>query len=654
LAGADLVKMFKVRDAKTVFEQGAQIQAIFRAQETGKKPFVAAINGTALGGGFEVCLACHRRIAADNPKAQIGLPEVSIGLLPGAGGTQRLPRLIGPRAALPLIMEGKRLSPQAALKAGLVDEVVPAGELIEAAKRWLRTNPPSVQPWDKPDYKLPGGPVWSPGGIQTFMGGTAMLRSKTFGNYPAPKAILSAVYEGLQVPFDVALKIESRWFTSLALSPEAQAMIRTLFFGMQDANKLKRRPAGPAPTKYTKVGVLGAGMMGAGIAYASAMAGLETVLLDTSQASADKGKAYSQGLLDKRVATGKMKAAERDAILARIKPTTDFADLKGCELVVEAVFEDRGIKADVTRKSEAVIAADAVFASNTSTLPITGLAEASSRPENFIGLHFFSPVDKMPLVEIIRGKKTSDAALAKAMDYVKRIRKTPIVVNDSRGFYTSRVFATYVNEGLALLAEGAAPALIDNAGKMAGMPVGPLALSDEVSLDLMHKVAKQTRADLGNKYREMPGGHVINLMVEQLGRVGKKAGKGFYSYPESGKKHLWPDLAKHFPRAKTQPTAQDAIKRMLYIQAIETVRCLEENVVTNAQDADVGSILGWGFAPHTGGVLSMIDGVGVARFTAECETLAKAHGERFTPPKLLKDMAAKGECFYPAKTAEAA
>jgi len=652
-AGADLGSMFNEPKAKDIYEGSLRIGRIFRKMETGKKPFVAALPGTALGGFYEVALACHRRIAADNPKALIGLPEVTVGLLPGAGGTQRLPRMVGARSALPLLMEGKKVEPKEALKLGLVDEVVAPGELVEKAKAWLRTNPPAVQPWDKPDYKLPGGPVWSPGSAQVFAGATAMLRSKSWGVYPAPKAILSAVYEGLQVPLEAALRIEARYFTGLALSPEAKGMIRTLFHGIGDANKLKRRPKDVPEQRYGKIGVLGAGMMGAGIAYVSAIAGIDVVLLDTSAEGAEKGKGYSVKLLDGRVQKGRMSAAERDATLARIKPTTDFADLAGCDMVIEAVFENRGIKADVTKKSEAVIAAGAIFASNTSTLPITGLAEASSRPENFIGLHFFSPVDRMPLVEIIRGKKTSDATLARAMDYVKRIRKTPIVVNDSRGFFTSRVFGTYVGEGLAMLDEGIAPALIENAGRIAGMPVGPLALADEVSLDLMHKVRKQTREDLGNKYKAGPSDGALTKMVDQLGRIGKKAGKGFYSYPEGGKKHLWPDLGKHFKRAKKQPSLQEVIKRLLYVQSVETIRCMQENVVTNPQDADVGSILGWGFSPAKGGVISMVDGVGTATFLKECQALAKKHGDRFEPPKLLKDMAKSGASFYPSRGQQA-
>ncbi|MBM3569279.1 MAG: 3-hydroxyacyl-CoA dehydrogenase [Alphaproteobacteria bacterium] len=646
IAGADLQRIFETLEPAPFFERCTTFHALTRTIEKSGKPFVAALNGTALGGGYEIALACHRRIAADRPKMQLGLPEVAIGLMPGGGGTQRLPRLIGARAALPLMLEGKRLDPKAALKAGLVDALVPPAELLAAAKAWILSRPEPVQPWDRKDFKLPDGGAWTPRFVETFMAGTAMLRAKTHGVYPAPRAIMSAVYEGLQVPIDAALRIEARWFTHIVTSPEARGMVRTLFFGLQSANKLANRPKAPAPRKFAKIGVLGAGMMGAGIAFVSAAAGIEVVLIDATLAQAEKGKAYSVGLLDRRVKQGRMTAAERDAVLARIRPSVDYAELAGSQLAIEAVFENRAIKAEVTNKAEAVLAADAVFASNTSTLPISGLAEASARPERFIGLHFFSPVDRMMLVEVIRGAKTSDECLAWALDFVKAIRKTPIVVNDSRGFYTSRVFGTYVNEGLAMLAEGVAPALIENAGRLAGMPVGPLALADEVSLDLMHKVRAQTKADLGKDYRTGPGEAVLTAMVETLGRVGKKAGKGFYAYPESGKKALWPDLAKTFPLAKEQPEAAELIERYLTVQAVETARCVGEKVVVDPADADVGAILGWGFAPQTGGPLSLIEGIGLGDFVARCERLAQRHGPRFTPPALLREMAAKGASFY--------
>ena len=650
LAGADLTSVTKHNGAAGLMANSNKLQAELRFIEKSGKPFVAAINGTALGGGYELCLACHYRIAADNPKALIGLPEVTIGLLPGGGGTQRLPRMIGMRAALPLMLEGKKVNPKKALELGLVEKVVPAADLLAEAKKWLLAEGPAnvVKPWDKRGFKLPDGPVQSPKGYETFGAGNSLMREKTYGNYPAAKNILSCVYEGCQVDIDNGLKIESRYFVNCVMSPEAQNMIRSLFFAIGDANKLASRPKGVPTQEYRKVGILGAGMMGAGIAYVTAQAGVAVVLLDSTQAAAEKGKAYSQGLLDKQVGQKRITAEKRDAVLALITPTTDYAALKGCDMVIEAVFEDRAIKADVTKKAEAQLAPGAIFASNTSTLPITGLAEASVRPDDFIGLHFFSPVDKMPLVEIIRGQKTSDACLARAMDYVKKIRKTPVVVNDSRGFYTSRVFATYVNEGIIMLAEGVAPALIDNAGRMAGMPVGPLALADEVSIDLMLKVQKQTKKDLSDKYQARPSDAVAELMVDKLGRLGKKAAKGFYDYPADGKKRLWPGLAEHFKLAAIQPDVEDVKRRLMYIQSIETARCLEEGVVLEAKDADVGSILGWGFAPFMGGTISQIHTIGVEKFIAECDKLAQKHGARFSPPKLLRDMAAQKKVFYAA------
>ncbi len=647
VAGADLINLFKDVEPETMFGFSMNLQKLFRDIEKAGKPFVAAIPGTALGGGLEICLACHRRIAADNPKALIGLPEVTIGLLPGAGGTQRLPRLIGVRNALPMLLEGRKVDVKTALGMGILDEVVPAAELLSRAKAWILADGAAncAKPWDQKGYRMKDAAM-TPAGAQTFTAGNAMLRAKTQGNYPAAQHIMSCVYEGSLVDIDTALRIESRYFIACARSDAARNMIRSLFVSVGEANKLANRPKGVPTQSYSKIGILGAGMMGAGIAFAASAAGLQVVLLDSSQAAADKGKAYSAGLLDKRVAAKKLKPELRDAQLALITATTDYALLQGCEMVIEAVFEDRSIKADVTKKAEAQLAETAIFASNTSTLPITGLAEASARPANFIGLHFFSPVDKMPLVEIIRGKQTSDETLARAMDFVKKIRKTPIVVNDSRGFYTSRVFATYVNEGLTLLAEGVNPALIENAGKMAGMPVGPLALADEVSLELMHRVRQQTKKDLGDAYKADGSEPVLTLMVEKLGRLGKKAGKGFYDYPSDGKKRLWAGLAEQFPQTAEQPDVQDVIKRLVFIQSVETARCLEENVVVDVRDADVGSIMGWGFPPFRGGTVSNIDTVGVKPFVAECDKLAQKFGTRFTPPKLLRDMAEQGKRFY--------
>jgi 3-hydroxyacyl-CoA dehydrogenase/enoyl-CoA hydratase/3-hydroxybutyryl-CoA epimerase len=648
IAGADLRMLQKAKEqsAEEFFGWIRELQDLFRKQETCGKPFVAAINGTTLGGGLELTLACHYRVVADDPKAKLGLPEVKLGLLPGGGGTQRLPRLIGAREALPLLTQGTHLSPQKALDKGVVHAVVPADELLGAARAYILEGGTAKQPWDERKFRIPGGPVQSPKGYETFVGGAAMLQRETWGVYPAPKAIMTCVYHGLQMPIDKGLLVEAREFTALAQGDVAQNMIRTLFFGINSANKLRARPEGIGTQSYTKVGVLGAGMMGAGLAYQCALSGLDVVLIDRDQEAAERGKAHSAAILDKRVSRGRTTQEKADALLARITPTTDYALLEGAEIVIEAVFEDRSIKADVTAKAEAVLGNSAIFASNTSTLPITGLAEASARPENFIGLHFFSPVHKMPLVEIIVGEQTSDATLARSMDLVKRIRKTPIVVNDSRGFYTSRVFSTYVQEGIAMLGEGVVPALIDNAGRMAGMPVGPLALADEVSLELMDRIGRQTKADLGDDYVAHPAEAVTNTMVHELERIGKKASAGFYAYPDDGQKHLWPGLAEHFPAADDQPDVQHVIKRMLHIQAIESARCLEEGVLLAAGDGDVGSILGWGFCPQHGGVFSYIDTVGVRAFVQECDALAEAHGERFSPPKILRDMAEKGESFF--------
>jgi 3-hydroxyacyl-CoA dehydrogenase / enoyl-CoA hydratase / 3-hydroxybutyryl-CoA epimerase len=666
IAGADLDMLGKQTSApskaaaspearaKAVYDNLMQLNLALRRIEKGGKPFVAAINGLALGGGLEVCLACHHRVVADDPKIQLGLVEAKVGLMPGAGGTQRLPRLMGAMAALPMMLEGRTINPAAALKGGLVHKVVPAANLMQEAKALIKSGANAVQPWDEKGFKIPGGDPYSPAGSQVFVAGNAMLHAKTMGNYPAPEAIMSAVYEGLLVPIDAALRIEARYMTKVMMHPASRNMIRSLFINMQKANKLERRPKGVPPTKLDKIGILGAGMMGAGIAYVSALADLDVVLIDRSAAEAEKGKSYSAKLLAKQVERGRMKQDAADAILARITPATAYDGLEDADLVIEAVFEDRGIKADVTKQAAAVLPPHATFASNTSTLPITGLAEAWRDAATFVGVHFFSPVDKMQLVEIIRGKKTSDATLAVAMDYVKRIRKTPIVVNDSRGFYTSRVFATYTGEGMRMLAEGINPALIENAGKMTGMPMPPLALSDEVALDLIYKIGKQTAKDLGAAYQRSKMDDLIEKMVVELGRVGKKGGKGFYDYPVDAKKHLWPGLSELAPRAAAQPSVDELKKRFLYIQALETARCYEEKVITEPADGDVGAILGWGFAPWSGGPLSLIDTVGAAEFVRECDRLAQAYGPRFAPSPLLRRMAEKGETFYPSSAAAAA
>jgi 3-hydroxyacyl-CoA dehydrogenase/enoyl-CoA hydratase/3-hydroxybutyryl-CoA epimerase len=639
-----------------LFAESSRLGRLFRRLETCGKPVVAAINGTAVGGAFELCLACHGRIVADNERIKLGLPEVRVGLMPGAGGTQRVGRLANPQDALQMLLKGEQLSPARAKGMGLVDAVMPAAELLPAAKRWLKETPRKVQPWDEDGFKLPGGKVYSPQGANLFPAATALYRRETHDNYPAARAILKAFVEGLQLPIDAGLRVEARYFAHVLQTKEAAAMIRSLFVSMQELNKLARRPAAVPATPIRKIAVIGAGFMGAGIASVSAKAGIEVVLLDRDQASADKGKAAITAGLAKDVARGRGSEATSAATLARITANADFAALEGVDFVIEAVFEDRAIKEDVIKRAEAVLAKTAIFGSNTSSLPITSLASASARPKNFIGIHFFSPVEKMMLVEIIMGKKTGDEALARALDFVRAIKKTPIVVNDSRGFYASRVVETYIGEGYRMLIEGVPAAMIENLGRMAGMPVGPLALNDEIALDLSLKIMAAARNDLGADAVPEAEWRLINEMVVTRGRLGRKNGKGFYDYPENRqeKKKLWPGLAELFPPTPS-PDSIDVAElkqRFLAIQALETARCFQEGVLTDVREADVGSILGFGFAPFTGGTLSYIDGMGAAGFVALCKRLAKTHGDRFKPNRLLRDLAAKGESFYgrfPAK-----
>ena len=652
VAGGDLDLIRGIRNAAESMAASGPVSAALRRLETGGKPFVAAINGTALGGGLEVCLACQRRIAADNPQALFGLPEVTLGLLPAAGGTQRLPRMIGIKNALPYLLEGRKVGPAAALAAGIVDEVVPADQLLARAKEWLLADLADgaqsvVKPWDAKGFKFPGGAPQTPGPTQLFFGVGGGLLNKTQGLYPAPEAILACVYDGCQVDIDTGLRIEQRQFARLATSQATKNMIRTLFYAMGEANRLADRPKHVPVRPYTRMAVLGAGMMGAGLAYVGAQAGLDVVLLDTSQEAAEKGKAYGAKIMDAQVAKGRLKADKRDATLARVHCTTDYAQLAGCQIVIEAVFEDRAVKAEVTRRAEAAMDADALFATNTSTLPITGLAEVSSRPEQFVGMHFFSPVEKMPLLEVIRGAKTGEATIAHALDFAKRIRKTPIVVNDCPSFYANRAFAMSPYEAMTMLGEGVNPALIENAGRMAGMPMPPLALIDEFSAELLHKAMQQARADQGAAYKEQPQDHVLITMVEKLGRLGRKVNQGFYEYLEGGGKRLWPGLAEVFPLATEQPTVDVVRQRLMYSQSLEAARCVAEGIVSR-RDADVGSLLGWGFPPVLGGALGQIDTVGAADFVAACDRLARQHGERFEVPQALRELAGQGGRYHPA------
>ncbi|MES2435040.1 MAG: FAD-dependent oxidoreductase [Pseudomonadota bacterium] len=612
----------------------------------GGKPIVAALPGTALGIGLELPLSCHRIIAADNPKAKIGLPEIMVGIFPGAGGTTRLVRKMGAMMAAPFLLEGKLSDPKAAKAAGLIDEVVAPDQLLARAKEWVLAAKDAdlVKPWDDKGYKMPGGAPYHPAGFMTFVGASAMVLGKTMGVYPAAKALLSAVYEGALVPFDTALKIEARWFTSVLLNPSSSAMIRSLFINKEALEKGANRPS-VADQSVKKLGVIGAGMMGAGIAYVAALDGIEVVLIDAAQDSADRGKAHSAGLLDKGIQRRKVTAEKKAEVLGRILATTDYAALKGCDLVIEAVFEDPKVKADVTAKVEAAVGAECIYASNTSTLPISLLAQASARPDLFIGIHFFSPVDKMNLVEIIRGKKTGDRAVAKALDFVRAIRKTPIVVNDTRFFYANRCIIPYINEGIRMVAEGVEPALIENAAKLVGMPLGPLQLVDETSIDLGVKIAKATRAAMGDAYPDGAVDAVLFWMADQ-GRMGKKANAGFYAYDAAGKREgLWDGLAAEYPH-KADPELTTVQHRLLMAQVLEAVRALEEGVLMDIREGDVGAILGWGFAPWSGGPFSWLDIIGAARAVEICEKLAAEFGPRFEAPALLREMAAQGESFY--------
>ncbi|MGC3939230.1 3-hydroxyacyl-CoA dehydrogenase NAD-binding domain-containing protein [Roseobacter sp. EG26] len=651
--------------ARGLFEGVMNMHALLRKIERagmdpktlkGGKPIACVLPGTALGIGLELPLSCHRIFAANNPKAKIGLPEIMVGIFPGAGGTTRLVRKMGAMAASPFLLEGKLVDPAKAKSAGLIDEV--SNDPMADARAWVleAKDADLVKPWDAKGYKMPGGAPYHPAGFMTFVGASAMVNGKTQGVYPAAKALLSAVYEGALVPFDTALKVEARWFTSVLMNPSSEAMIRSLFINKEALEKGAVRPQDVPDQRVKKLGVLGAGMMGAGISLVSAQAGIEVVLIDQTQEAADKGKAYTATFADKGIARKKTTPEKKEQLLSLITATTDLNALKGCDLIIEAVFEDPKVKAEMTAKVEAVIPEDCIFASNTSTLPITELAKASSRPEQFIGIHFFSPVEKMLLVEIIKGKGTGDRAVAKALDYVRQIRKTPIVVNDARFFYANRCIIPYINEGIRMVAEGVEPALIENAARLVGMPLGPLQLVDETSIDLGAKIARATKAAMGDAYPDAAVDDVI-FWMEGEGRLGRKSSAGFYSYDEKGKRQgLWEGLDAKYPTTEDQPELTDVQHRLLFSQSLEAVRALEEGVLMDIREGDVGAILGWGFAPWSGGPLSWLDMLGAAYASERCDQLTANYGDRFACPDLLREMAAKNQSFYGRfdKTANAA
>ncbi len=660
-AGGDLRLLSQVTDenAAEFLAEVTAMKGYLRALETLGRPVVAALNGSALGGGLEIALACHHRISLDAPSLQFGLPEVTLGLLPGGGGVTRVTRMLGISDGLTkVLLQGQRHSPAAALELGLIDEIVadPA-DLLPAARAWIRANPDADQPWDRRGYRIPGGTPATPALAAMLPAFPANLRKQLKGApMPAPHHILCAAVEGSQVDIDTALRIEGRYFLDLARGQVAKNMIQAFWFDLNAINAGGSRPDGYEPRPATRVAVVGAGMMGAGIAYVSARNGIDVVLKDVTVEAAERGKTYSARLLDKAVTRGRMTPGEREEILARITPTASYADLAGCDLVVEAVFEKVSLKHEVFGEIEPAVAPDALLGSNTSTLPITSLAHGVSRRQDFIGLHFFSPVDKMPLLEIIRGEQTSDAALARALDFARQIKKTPIVVNDSRGFFTSRVIGTFVNEALAMVAEGVPAATVEQATTQAGYPVGALQLADELNLELFVKIRNEAREAVlaaGGQYADHPGEAVVDRMVE-LGRPGRLRGAGFFDYDETGKRtQLWPGLIAQFPTV-ADPAGLDLLElqeRMLFAEAVETARCVEEGVLVSTADANIGSIMGIGFPPWTGGVLQYINGYegaagrGVGGFVARAEELARRHGDRFTPNPLLRKKAENGEDF---------
>ena len=655
-AGGDLRLLSTVTDdtAAEFFEHAQRMKADLRRIELLGLPVVAALNGTALGGGLEIALACHHRIAVNDPSIRFGFPEVTLGLLPGGGGVVRTVRMLGIQDALmKLLLQGQRLDPAAAVQAGIVDELADTPEdLLAKARAWIRSDPDARQPWDRPGYRIPGGTPATPKFAAMLPAFPANLRKQLKGApLPAPHHILCAAVEGSQVDLDTALRIETRYLTDLVRGQVSKNMIRAFWFDLNSINAGGSRPAGYQRRLASRVAVLGTGMMGAGIAYVCAKNGIEVVLKDVSVEAAERGKDYSRGLLDRAVARGRLTEPERQQVLDRITATDSVQQLAGCDLVVEAVFENAELKRQVFGEVESVLAPDALLGSNTSTLPITELAEGVRRRQDFIGLHFFSPVDKLPLLEIVRGKRTSDEALARAVDFAGQVGKTPIVVNDSRGFFTSRVIGTFVNEALAMLAEGVHPASIEQATTQAGYPVGALQLADELNMELFVKIRDEARAaaaSTGLAYPAHPGEAVVDRMVA-LGRPGRLRGAGFFDYSDGKRVGLWPGLATEFPVA-SDPAAVDLFElgeRMLFAEAIESVRCLDEGVLNTVADANIGSIMGIGFPPWTGGVLQYINGYagGIAGFVARADEFAQRFGERFTPSPLLRKRAADGEAF---------
>ena len=660
-AGMDLNVLAQLKEsagenpAEGVFNGVMKMHSVLRKIELagmdpktqkGGKPIVSVLPGTALGIGLEIPLSTHRIFSANNPKSKIGLPEILVGLFPGAGGTTRLVRKLGAMTASTYLLEGKTVTPRKAQTVGIIDEV--NDDPMMAARDWVLAAKESdiVKPWDQKGYKIPGGTPYTPNGFMTFVGASAMVNGKTQGAFPAAKALLSAVYEGALVPFDLALKVEARWFTNVIMNPSSTAMIRSLFLNKTALEKGAVRPKTITDQSVKKLGVLGAGMMGAGIALVSAQAGIDVVLIDQTQESAENGKNFAANHLNKGIKLGKTSQDQKESILSKILPTTNLKALSEADLIIEAVFEDPKVKSDITKEVERAISRECIFASNTSTLPINDLAKASSRPDQFIGIHFFSPVEKMRLVEIIRGKQTNDTAVAKALDFVRQIKKTPIVVNDARFFYANRCIIPYINEGIRMVSEGIPPSMVNNAAQMLGFPVGPIQLVDETSIDLGAKIARATKAAMGQNYPDDCVDEVI-FWMEKIGRLGRKSKAGFFDYDDKGKRTgYWSGLKEKYPYSTNQPSLLDVQHRLMFVQVLEAVRALEEGVLMDIREGDVGAILGWGFAPWSGGPLSWLDILGTAYATERCEELCSIYGNRFKPPSLLIEMGKTGEEFY--------